>query len=214
VGPAADLGVARVCGCTSARSVALRTRRHDDATVHVARANEALAALAGDYDAARIESALIEAYIASRRDASAVTGLLDRAEALVERAAITAPDRACFRARLVDHRAYQLNHAGEHVAALALYETLPATDAHPFASYRRDAGLAFGYSRAGRTAEALALAHRACDHAGDGGYTRLRAMGLILVAAIGGPPAALDRARAIAVRLGVTAPRTRRPRTR
>jgi hypothetical protein len=183
-------------------SVALRTRRHDDATVHIARANEALAALSGDYDAARIESALIEGYIASRRDVSAVAGLLDRAEALIDRAALTTPDRACFRARLVDHRAYQLNHAGEHVTALALYETLPATDSHPFASYRRDAGLAFGYSRTGRPDEALALAYRACDHAGDGGYTRLRAMGLILVSAVGGPPTALDRARAIAVRLG------------
>jgi hypothetical protein len=51
---------------------------------------------------------------------------------------------------------------------------------HPFASYRRDAGLACGLHRIGRTDEALACAARACEHAGDGGYTRLRVMGLLL----------------------------------
>ena len=46
---------------------------------------------------------------------------------------------------------------------------------------------------------------RACEHAGDGGYTRLRAMGLLLVAQVQGRPggdAARARARAIARRLG------------
>jgi hypothetical protein len=186
-------------------SCALRTRRHDDATTHVRRAREALAALPAHYDAARIECALIEGFVASRPgDVPAIADALERASAILAAATLSADDRACFEARLVDHRAYHLNRAGDHAAALALFEALPAADCHPFASYRRDAGLAYGFHRLGRTAEALALAHRACDHAGDGGYTRLRAMGLLLVAAIEGPAgsASRARARAIAVRLG------------
>lgn len=101
----------------------------------------------------------------------------------------------------VDQRAYQLNKQGNHARALAMYAALPDADVHPFASYRRDAGRAWGQFRAGNTERAIELAHRACEHAGDGGYTRLRAMGLILLAKIGAPGDYLARARAIAVRL-------------
>jgi hypothetical protein len=90
-------------------------------------------------------------------------------------------------ARLVDQRAYLLNRRATdetHARALALYQALPSADLHPFASYRRDAGLAYGYHRAGRADEALACARRACEHAGDGGYTRLRVMGLLLQARV------------------------------
>lgn len=190
-------------------SCALRTQRTDDAAIHIARASEALAALPAEYDDARIEAALIDGFLVSHRGTpdhrNAVEHALSRADALLRRAKLGDADRACFAARLVDQRAYQLNKAGEHVAALALYETLPATDAHPFASYRRDSGLAYGYQRAGRTDEAVALVHRAIQHAGDGGYTRLRAMGLLMLAAFSGDGAARERARAIALRLGDTA---------
>src|SRR6185369_14480129 len=116
---------------------------------------------------------------------------------------IDALDRACFRARLVDQRAFRHNHAGEIEEALALYRSLPEADEHPFASYRRDAGLAYGLFHTGRRDEAIDRARRACDHAGDGGYTRLRVMGLILLARVAGAAEAelaIARAQAIAAR--------------
>ncbi|MEO8700770.1 MAG: hypothetical protein ABI867_12040 [Kofleriaceae bacterium] len=185
-------------------SAALRTRRFADASVHVARATEALASAPAEYDTGRIEVALVEGYVASREDHAATAAPLARAAEILARATLTTADRACFAARLVDHHAYHLNHTDRPAEALALYETLPAADTHPFASYRRDAGLAYGYHRAGRTAEAIALATRAIEHAGDGGYTRLRAMGLIVLATIDPASAtrSLDRAAAIAARLG------------
>lgn len=194
-------------------SCALRARRMGDARAHVARSNEALAALPASYDDARLEAALIEGFTASRaaeldeaREVDReVSRHLDRAVARLAAASLPAADRACFEARLADQRAYQLNRAGELPAALALYQALPERDVHPFASYRRDAGLAYGHHRLGDRDRALQLAQRACQHAGDGGYVRLRAMGLLLIARIVGPSeeglAALGRAAAIAERL-------------
>lgn len=183
-------------------SCALRARDLDDAAAHLARATSALAGLAG-HDDARLELTLVGAFVASQR-AQPVQSALEVAGRMLDAATLAPADAACFRARLVDQQAYQLNRAGEHAAALALYESLPAEDLHPFASYRRDAGRAFGWFRDGRKDEALRLALQACEHAGDGGYTRLRAMGLLLVAHVLGRPdgdAARARARAIAVRL-------------
>jgi hypothetical protein len=204
-------------------SCALRTRRLADGAVSVRRAASALAALPAAYDGARIELALVTGYLASRgilpdappesndtarglSDDAAVAGALARAEELLARAELPAADRACFTARLVDQRAYQYNKARDHGRALALYATIPE-GAHPFASYRRAAGLAYGALRTGRLDEAHALVLEACEHAGDGGYTRLRAMGLILLGRIAGSTtaaalASLERARAIARRLG------------
>ncbi len=170
-------------------SCALRQQQFEVAREHVAQVH-------GD-DAARIEAQLIGAYIASRLDGNA-----DSLLAAISLPDTLAPDdRACFEARLTDQRAYQLNKRGDHESALAMYEALPDADVHPFASYRRDAGRAWGEFRAGNTARALELAHRACEHAGDGGYTRLRAMGLLLLAKIGAPGDYVTRARAIALRL-------------
>jgi hypothetical protein len=189
-------------------SCALRERAFDDARAAIERAEVTLAALGAEYDAARIEAALAGAYLASRLGIPSAPGAgmhdpaLERATALLRDATLDAVDRACLTARLVDHLAYRANHAGDHAAALALYETLDPADVHPFASYRRDAGLAYGHFARGRLEQALALARRACTHAGDGGYTRLRAMGLLLVARIADDPAAADRAAAIAARLG------------
>ena len=181
-------------------SCALRQQRFDEAEQHASSVSDT-----SDV-AARIEAKLVLAYIASKRDDDArVAALLDAAESLLRESpagAFDAITQACFEARLVDQRAYQLNRAADHAAALALYEALPDADLHPFASYRRDAGRAYGHLRAGRIDRALELAHRACEHAGDGGYTRLRAMGLLLLVKI--DPAnhvALERARAIATRL-------------
>jgi len=179
-------------------SCALRQQEFAVAETQLANAHAALAGLDATYDSARIEQLLASAYVASRRGGE-VDALLDR---VVLPATLTTADRACFEARLVDQRAYQLNKRHDDPAgALAMYEALPAVDVHPFASYRRDAGRAWGHYRAGNLARAIELAHCACEYAGDGGYTRLRAMGLILLTKIGGDAAYLSRARAIATRL-------------
>jgi hypothetical protein len=180
-------------------SCALRTERKNDAIVYADRVRSALAALPAAYDDARIELALIDAFIGA--------DTLDRAAQLLEAATLAADDRACFAARLADQRAYQLNRAGDHVAAQALYDAI-ALGVHPFADYRRTAGLAYAAHKLGDAAGARTLALAACDHAGDGGYTRLRAMGLLLLARFGDADA-LARARAIADRLGDDALRAR-----
>jgi hypothetical protein len=191
-------------------SCALRQRRHEAATAHADAVAATLAGSDAGEDAARIELALVRAYLASRAQRSdEVAQKLDTVAQLLDGASLAPDDAACFRARLVDQRAFQLNRehrADADAQALALYRSLPAEDVHPFASYRRDAGLAWGEFRAGRVADAVRLAERACAHAGDGGYTRLRAMGLLLQAKIVGAAAGtraelLARASAIATRL-------------
>jgi hypothetical protein len=194
-------------------SCALRQRRHDAAAQHCQNVAGALAGAEADWDAARLELALIRAFVASRAaDDVAVARLLDEAARLLDAATLGPGDAACFRARLVDQRAFQLNRvheANSDARALGLYRALPAEEAHPFASYRRDAGLAWGLFRAGDVDAALRLAERATAHAGDGGYTRLRAMGLLMQAKIRGGAgddgaaraALLERARGIALRL-------------
>jgi tetratricopeptide (TPR) repeat protein len=204
---------ARVWVVLGHASVALRGRDFDGAAVHLERAGSALAGLPADYDAARIERALAQAYLASRAEGD-VEARLDEAAALLDSAGLADDDRACFAARLADQRAFQLNRAGRHAEALAIYAALPASDVHPFASYRREAGLAYGLHRAGRRDDALRHAWRACDHAGDGGYTRLRAMGLLLVARIAGDEEGRRRALAIADRLDDEELRTRARRLR
>jgi hypothetical protein len=183
----------------------LRMRAFEEARIAV----EAAAASArgqGVDPSARVEVALVRGYVASRLEGPvAVDAALDEAAALLRSTALDAVDRACFVARLADQRAYQLNKRDDAAGALALYAALPTEDVHSFASYRRDAGLAWGAFRTGRRDEARRLAERACRHAGDGGYVRLRAMGLLMLARIldGDEGAeALRRARAIATRLG------------
>jgi len=199
---------ARVWILLGLASTALRRRAFADARATLERA-----AAAAESPAARIEHRLAMGYLASREDpdparaADAARPHLDAARAALAAAAaaeIDPVDAACFGARLADHEAFAANRRGDHAAALARYRALPAADVHPFASYRRDAGLAYGLYRTGARDQALALALRACEHAGDGGYVRLRAMGLLMVARIQGTPASagtLARAAAIAARL-------------
>jgi hypothetical protein len=185
-------------------SAALRARDFEGAEACLARVAEVAAAPID----AQLEAALTRAYLRSRIGRSAeVDTQLDLAAQLLATAALSPAEHACFQARLADQRAFQRNRRGDYAAALALYRALPTPDVHPFASYRRDAGLAFGSWRTGDAATALQYARRASTHAGDGGYTRLRVMALILVAHIEGQPAAaatLARAQAIAERLADT----------
>lgn len=188
-------------------SAALRQRSFAEAQTLLDKAASSL-----DLPDALVEHRLAMGYLASRLDPDpqcaerASRPHVEAARAALDAggAAIDPEDVACFRARIVDHEAFAENRRGAHDRALALYRSLPAEDTHPFASYRRDAGLAYGLYRSGARDEAIALALRACDHAGDGGYVRLRAMGLLMVARIQGRPhnaATLARARAIALRL-------------
>lgn len=200
---------ARVWLQLAATSVALRRRAFDKARAALDGAVATLAARSPDEARpadASIEAALARAYLESRIGTDQeVTALLQKAEQALAEASLDSGDRACFVARLVDQRAFRLNVRGEHAAALALYQTLPGDDVHPFASYRREAGLAFGCLRAGLQAEARRHALLACEHAGDGGYTRLRVMSLLLLARLEEAPAAaltLARAAGIAERLG------------
>ncbi|NRD47244.1 MULTISPECIES: hypothetical protein [Corallococcus] len=198
---------ARVWILLGLAGVALRQRAFDDARTLL----EGAAALA-DAPAARIEHHLATSYLLTRLDSdvkraeAAARPHLESARSILDasRAELDPTDAACFQARLVDHEAFDANRRGDSAAALALYRSLPTEDVHPFASYRRDAGLAFGLHRMGEREEALRLAQTACEHAGDGGYVRLRVMGLLMVARIQGAPdqaRTLARAAAIANRL-------------
>jgi hypothetical protein len=184
---------------------ALRQRQFDEARAQL---DAARSALAGALDgAALVEHALELAYLESREAPELVPALLDEAERALASAALDESDRACFEARLVDQRAFRENHERTregYERALARYEALSPANVHPFASYRREAGLAYGHLALGNSVQALAHAEAAVRHAGDGGFVRLRVMGLILEARILGSEAGvvLDRAHAIALRLG------------
>lgn len=199
---------ARVWLQLASTSVALRRRAFEEAGAHLDAADATLAATGNEADryiAARIEAALARAYLLSRVGTSEeVDACLAVAERALDGAALDPGDRACFVARLVDQKAFALNHRGDHATALALYRDLPSEDLHPFASYRRESGLAFGCLRMGQMEEARRHARRACDFAGDGGYTRLRVMALLMIARVETGEAAqsaLVRAEGIADRL-------------
>lgn len=190
--PPASLSTARVWLGLGFASVALRERRWDDAAAR-------LQALPKGDPEADVERLLSAAFLASRRrEASA--DLVDAAEA---RLADVAPgdDRACWTARIVDMRGYVLNVVeGDHEGAHALYASLPVDGPH-FAVVRRHNGLGWSALRMGRRDEARKHARRSLEAAGDGGFLRLRAMALRLLAETAdGPEAerARERARRIA----------------
>lgn len=209
--PPVSVSRARVWIELAAASVALRKRAFDDARGKLAAAAKTLSLpdpqAAGLVDA-RVETALSSAYLESRSGtAELVQAYLQQAERPLSAAgsALSASDRACFQARLVDQQAFRCNQAGDYAAALALYRSLPTADVHPFASYRREAGLAFGCLQLGDRPQARQHALAACEQAGDGGYTRLRVMALLMLARVEDAPTAAairDRAEAIATRLG------------
>ena len=186
-------------------SVALRARELDAADLHLRRARAA----APTELAARVELDLVAAFLASKRgERDAVARALADADALLAHdssAALSPEERACLQVRAIDQRAYQQHNppdgaAPDPHAALALYATIPRDDLHPFVSYRRDAGLAHTHHVLGDRTRAIDLAAAAVEHAGDGGYLRLRAMGLHLLARIlGAEQGAPARARALAI---------------
>jgi len=117
--------------------------------------------------------------------------------------ALSGDARVCYRARLLDQRAYRAARGwraepARLAAARALIEAIPV-GGPPFAVFRRSHSLAWCLWRQGDPA-ALASARAAVTAAGDGGYLRFRRMGLELLARIAeGEEAARARARAAAI---------------
>jgi len=166
-------------------SLALRRRDREAARVHLGAAL-ALGPRAGATAAA--ECGLVAAFIDGPH---AVGPHLDRVAHLLDDPSISAHDRACLHARLVDQQAYPLNRpekggAPNHEAALRLYESLP-DDAPPFARCRKANGMAWTLHKLGRREAAVHWARRSVQDAGDAGSLRMRAMALNALAALQPP---------------------------
>jgi hypothetical protein len=182
--------------------VSLRVRAREQAADHL---SQAILAAPRAPAAARAELALVRAYVDDRAAPEAAAGHLVEAAGLLEDPSLEPADRACLRARWVDQRAYRLNkprrgEAADHEAALALYASLPARDAPPFALCRRENGMGWSQLMLGRREAAVAHARASIQHAGDGGSLRLRGMALNLLArALGGDEGEAARRRALAI---------------
>ncbi|MDG1482710.1 MAG: hypothetical protein P8R54_24170 [Myxococcota bacterium] len=183
-------------------SIALRQRDRDTAAEHIAQA--AAVGLQAPL-AARIELALVRSFLVSLRDDAAGLRLLEEAEALLEGGPLSAADRACLTARLIDQQAYRLNKPRDgsppdHRMAHALYSAIPTQNAPPFALCRRENGLGWSRLRLGDQAAAVVHARASVAHAGDSGSMRLRAMALNLLAVVLEGEAASDaRRRAVGI---------------
>jgi hypothetical protein len=199
--PTTESRIGRAWLALAKSSLALRERRHDDAIAELDRARADLAAAPA---AAKLEALYVRTYISSKQvyvrtslsevEQSAIRELLRQVD--------DSNDRACLAARDADHRAYELNRAGDHAGAAALYRALPDGDGTPyFARARRASGLAYARWKQGERDEAATLAAQAAELAGDGGHARIRAMALQLVARITGDADAERRALAIANQL-------------
>jgi hypothetical protein len=158
-------------------------------------------------DGARIEYLLLASRFASDEDrGDEELRYLADAERIIGQGDLTAYDRACYWWRIVDQRAYRVSRGWRNTPALldealALYESLPSEDAPPFAAFRRENGRAWCLWRRGDGVEALRVAERAFDHAGDGGFVRLRVLALDLMANMVSEPVAADAYRRRARRL-------------
>ena len=177
-------------------SLALRRQERPAAIEQLDRGRADIAAAE---PAARLEAIFMRAFVASRDAVDEVAPLLAQVPALLKDV-MDPEDRACLHARLVDHQSYELNRAGRHAEAEALYREIP-DDAPPFALARRASGLAYARWKQGAPGEAAEQARLAAEHAGDGGHVRARAMALALLDKIAGDPAARARSQAISRRL-------------
>lgn len=187
---------ARVWTLLGRAGVAIRRRQSAAALL-----DQAALVAARAEPAARVELALVRAYVDGRLDPEGARHWLDVAETGLDDSEISQEDQACLRARLVDHCAWYLNRQPplDHAAAAALYARLP-TDGPPFARCRRATGLGWSLLKLGDRPAALAEAHTAVEAAGDGGLLRLRAMALNLLAHTAEESeAARARARAAAI---------------
>lgn len=171
----------------------------------------------GSSVAMRLEWASVRAFVGRRRATPERVGrwLRDMDSLLQSGAAdLNRQDSACYRARLVDQRAYELMKPLSGVpdleSAEALYLALESGDGAPtYVRLRRALGLSVTWQRMGgaRLADAERQARLAVQIAGDEGAVRLRAQALAQLARClhtAGEDSRAIRARAvaIAVRLG------------
>ena len=158
-------------------SVALRGRERERAGEHLSQAERAAEGLS------RLEWLLAQTFWLGKTGVEPARPLIDEAERLTESLPMSDDDRACYRARCVDHRGWVHNRIeGDHAAARDLYASLPE-HGPPFARVRRDNGLGWSLLALGDATGARAQARRAIEAAGDGGSLRLRVMALGLLAA-------------------------------
>jgi hypothetical protein len=150
--------------------------------------------------AAEIEVALLRAQLLiDRNDREAANLAADQVEARL--AALPAADVPPYRARLQDLRALHYTRPPpgllpDIARARELYAAIPDS-AIPFVSFRKALGLAYCAWRLGDVNEAVVLAQRAADDAGDGGLVRMRVIALnMLSRALMGEQAAAVNERA------------------
>ncbi len=140
--------------------------------------------------AARIETQLLDAYLASReKNALRALMILDQTEPLLSHPNLDADEKACLISRWLDQKAYQFLHPATGVksnidGAKRLYERIPSRNAPFFAACKRESGLAYVCFRQDNFVNAVVHAENACRHAGDGGFVRLRIAALGLLAHI------------------------------
>jgi hypothetical protein len=152
--------------------------------------------------AARLEHALLRARLSSDdADEDRTAWSLDEAESMLDDPSLGTEDAACYRARVLDARAFRALRPREDPASIArgraLYEAIPVGTDVPFGDFRRDLGLSYCAYRDADRARAVELALRAAEHAADGGFVRLRVMAFNLASrAAEGEEATRLRARA------------------
>ncbi|MGE0790535.1 MAG: hypothetical protein AB7S26_32960 [Sandaracinaceae bacterium] len=147
--------------------------------------------------AARIEHALLRARV-NDPDGR----WLEAAEDELAHPELAPEDRASYRARTLDARAYRAMRASGRIEdGRALYEAIDIDTGIPFVDFRRALGLAYCAWKLGQPHEGERLALEAAEHAADGGLVRFRAMAFNLASRIALGDAAV-RWRARAGRLG------------
>ncbi len=111
------------------------------------------------------------------------------AEALDDHvSALPAADMPAYRARVQDLRALHFTRPPPGLLpdierARAIYAAIPDS-ASPFVSFRKAVGLAYCAWRLGNVDEAVRLAQRAADDAGDGGLVRMRVQALNMLSRV------------------------------
>lgn len=165
------------------------SRLDGDACQHWLGRAEKQAAAAGP--AAEIEIALLRAQVETDAgDRDTPPHRWHAIEALLARATLPAADALVYRARLQHQRAVHCTMlpelAGEPTdvpRARELYAAIPDSTI-PFVAFRKHVGLAYCAWKLGDRDEAIRLAKRAADDAGDGGLVRMRVMALNMLSRV------------------------------
>jgi len=139
--------------------------------------------------AAEIELGLLRSRIATDAgDHAAARARHLAIEAQLGTAGLQATDERVYRARLLHQRALHCTRppdgAPDLAAARALYQAIDEEPYVPFVAFRKCAGLAYCSWRLGDLDEAVRLAERAAEHAGDGGLVRMRVMALNMLSRV------------------------------